>query len=157
MMNDRGVILWDFDGTLAHRNGFFSEVLLQVLDDNEPQHSVRVDDIRPFLRDGFPWHFPENPHFDLTDPVAWWAFVERSFVRAFEGLGLPKEKAAEYSRQSHTRYIDPDGFDLYSDTEETLQSFLNMGWRHAILSNHVPELPAIGRELGLDRYVCECI
>jgi phosphoglycolate phosphatase-like HAD superfamily hydrolase len=41
-VRDNKVIFWDFDGTLGHRNGFFSEVLVEVLDENEPGHDVHV-------------------------------------------------------------------------------------------------------------------
>lgn len=156
-MRDNRVIFWDFDGTLGHRNGFFSEVLVEVLDENEPGHDVHVQDIRPFLRDGFPWHSPEKAHLELTEPSAWWAFVERSFVRAFEGIGLAPELAARYARLSHVRYIDAARFELYGDTEEVLETFVRTGWRNVIVSNHVPELPAIVRALGLERYVSDCI
>ena len=156
-MSKNGVIFWDFDGTLGHRNGFFSEVLIEVLDEYEPGHGAHVQDIRSFLRGGFPWHSPGKAHSDLSEPSAWWAFVERSFVRAFEGIGLSPEPASRYAGLAHARYIDADRFELYADTEGVLKTFVRTGWTNVILSNHVPELPAIVRALGLDRYVRDCI
>jgi putative hydrolase of the HAD superfamily len=151
------VIFWDFDGTLAHRNGFFSEVLLEILDKYEPAHNYKIDDIRKYLKDGFPWHKPENPHFELNQPIAWWNFVENIFIQAYEGIGFENERAVMYAKLAHYRYIDSKGFSLYEDTEETLKYFVDRGWKNIILSNHVPELSSIISDLGLCKYIHECI
>ena len=151
------VIFWDFDGTLAYRDGMFSKALLEVLDEHEKPHNYRLDDLKPFLQDGFPWHRPEIPHPELNDPAAWWDFVEKIFIRAYEGIGIGHEKATVYAKLAHLRYIDPTKYSLYDDTEETLNCLLNKGWRHIILSNHVPELPAIVLGLGLEKYIEDCI
>lgn len=50
------VVLWDFDGTLAYRPDLWSGCLLELLDEELPDHQVTLDDLRPHLRDGFPWH-----------------------------------------------------------------------------------------------------
>lgn len=156
-MEEMKVIFWDFDGTLAHRNGFFSEVLLEILNECEQNHECKIDDIRLFLKDAFPWHKPDDPHFELNDSKAWWNFVENIFIRAYEGLGLGNEKAVRYANLAHFRYIDSNGFVLYEDTEEIMEYFVNRGWKNIILSNHVPELSSIVSDLGLDKYVHDCI
>lgn len=53
-------ILWDFDGTLAYREGLWSGCLAEVLQEREPDAGVTRDRVRPLLRDGFPWHLPER-------------------------------------------------------------------------------------------------
>ncbi len=156
-MEETKVIFWDFDGTLAHRNGFFSEVLLEILNEHEQNHSYKIDDIRPYLKDGFPWHKPENSHFELNDAKTWWNFVEDIFIRAYEGIGLENDRAVQYANLAHFRYIDSNGFVLYEDTAETLEYFMNKGWKNIILSNHVPELSSIVSDLGLGKYIQDCI
>jgi putative hydrolase of the HAD superfamily len=47
------------------------------------------------------------------------------------------------------RYTDPAGWLLYDDTIPALTELSRRGWRHVVLSNHVPELPAIIKSLGL--------
>ena len=57
----------------------------------------------------------------------------------------------------HARYIDPAGYVVYDDSFPTLRELGRGGWRHFILSNHVPELPDIVAALGLRPFVEEVI
>jgi phosphoglycolate phosphatase-like HAD superfamily hydrolase len=66
------VLVWDFDGTLAHRPGMWRGCLVETLDAHEPGHGIDAERLRPFLRDGFPWHRPQVAHPELSDPDAWW-------------------------------------------------------------------------------------
>jgi putative hydrolase of the HAD superfamily len=45
------------------------------------------------------------------------------------------------------------GWELFDDTLPTLGRLSEAGWKHAILSNHVPELRQIVAGLGLDEVV----
>ena len=133
-------ILWDFDGTLAYRDGLWSGCLAAVLDDHEPDAGFTRDDVRPLLKDGFPWHTPDRAHPELSTPDAWWEVVEGLLVRACLRLGFDEHKSRRYAQEAHERYIDVAGFKLFDDTLPVLQSLREDGWRHIILSNHVPEL-----------------
>lgn len=62
---ERQLLIWDFDGTLAYRQGGWSGALIDVLDRHEHGHSFSTDQVRPHLRQGFPWHDPEEPHPEL--------------------------------------------------------------------------------------------
>lgn len=150
-------ILWDFEGTLAERPGMWSGTLMQILDENEPYHSIQIEQIRPYMRQGFPWHQPDVPHPELSDPAAWWTMVESIFVRTYQALGLSRQRAIELSRMAHERMIDPRGFRLYDDTLAVLEYLAARGWNHIILSNHVPELAQIVSGIGLDRLIKKCI
>jgi len=151
------VILWDFDGTLAIRQGLWRSALMEVLDEYEPGHNVDEEQIRLYLRDSFPWHQPEQPHHHLSTPKAWWSHVESILARAFRGVGVDVPRAERLARLAHKRYIDPKGFSLYDDTLPALEYLSNRGWKHAILSNHVPELPAIVKGLALSPFISRCI
>jgi putative hydrolase of the HAD superfamily len=147
-------LLWDFDETLAHRPGMWAGCLVEALDEDEPGHGVCVDDLRPFLRDGFPWHEPLTPHPELNEPEAWWASVGGLLARAYTGAGIEQAPAARLATLVRRRYVDPAvGWTLFPDTAPVLWELRAAGWGHVILSNHVPELPELVRGLGLDELV----
>jgi putative hydrolase of the HAD superfamily len=143
------VIFWDFDGTLAWRSGLWSGCLVETLDAHEPGHRVAREHLYPFLQDTFPWHRHEIVHPELGEPEAWWAHVEAILARALEGVGYPPDRAAALAAQAHRHYLDIPGWHLFEDTLPVLERLGSSGWRHVILSNHVPELPAIVAGLGL--------
>jgi putative hydrolase of the HAD superfamily len=150
------LLIWDFDGTLAHRRGEkgWSMLLVEALDAEEPGHGCSRDTLRPHLRDGFPWHRAEVPHPELCgDPEAWWAAVRPVLARAYEAAGYPAARAAELALVAQRLYVDPAGWSLFDDTLPALERLAEAGWTHAILSNHVPELGRIVAALGLDRLV----
>jgi putative hydrolase of the HAD superfamily len=150
---DREVILWDFDGTLVWSYGLWRSALMQALDEQLASHGVTPDDLRPHLRDGFPWHHPERPHPELCDPEAWWAALEGLFVRILATVGVPEEARASLARRARLAAIDPSSYRLFDDALPALDELSGLGWRHVILSNHVPELEAIVTGLGIgDRF-----
>ena len=146
----KNVIFWDFDGTLAFRKDLWSGALMDVLDERQPGHAITQNDLKGGLHNSFPWHKPERPHPELSDPKAWWALIEDLLARTFEGAGIDPERAAEYAHLTHLRYADPDGYQLFDDTRPVLEALSARSWEHVILSNHVPELQAIVTGLGLD-------
>lgn len=147
------LLIWDFDGTLAHRRGEtgWSLLLAEVLDAEEPGHALSPHSFRPYLRDGFPWHRPEVAHPELCEPDAWWAAVRPVLARAYESAGYPEARALELASAAQRLYVEPAGWTLFDGTVSTLERLAADGWEHAILSNHVPELREIVRSLGLDR------
>ncbi len=143
-------ILWDFDGTLAHRPGMWRGCLVETLDEHAPGHGIDPEELRPFLRNGFPWDSPGVPHPELCDPDAWWAHVEVLLTVAYEGAGIEPGHAAELAGRVRARYVDPTRvWELFPDSRPVLERLRADGWRHVVLSNHVPELPAIAEGLGL--------
>jgi len=93
------VILWDFDGTLAYRPGLWRSALMEVLDINEPGHHVDMEQIRPYLRDAFPWHRPEESHTHLITSGDWWSDMGNIFTRAYLGLGFNHNRAEDCTWQ----------------------------------------------------------
>jgi putative hydrolase of the HAD superfamily len=146
------VLIWDFDGTLAHRRGEtgWSILLAEALDAEEPSHGYSAETFRPHLREGFPWHRPEVAHPELCDPEAWWASVGAVLARAYESAGYEPARAVELAAAARRLYVDPGvGWELFGDTLPALERLSEAGWTHAILSNHVPELRQIVAGLGL--------
>lgn len=150
------LVIWDFDGTLAHRRGEtgWSILLAETLDAEEPGHGHSAETFRPYLRQGFPWHTPEIAHPELREPEAWWATVLPVLARAYERAGYGTEHAGELADAARRLYVDPAvGWELFADTRAALEGLSRAGWRHAILSNHVPELRQLVTGLGLDELI----
>lgn len=153
MRRDRvRLLIWDFDGTLAHRRGEtgWSLLLAEALDAQEPGHGHAAESFRPHLREGFPWHRADVPHPELCHAEAWWASVRPVLARAYEHVGYEPSRAAELALAAQRLYVDPAGWSLFDDTLPVLRRLAEDGWTHAILSNHVPELGQIVAGLGLD-------
>lgn len=148
-MADTKVLLWDFDGTLGYRPGNWRQALFDVLLENYPDSPITMDDLRPFLRNGFPWHQPDIVHTHITTAEQWWAEIEAMMARAFIGVGIPSFQAAKLSQFTHHKYIQQQYWYLYEDVLPTLSKLASEGWQHVILSNHVPELRSIVEGLGL--------
>ena len=149
-MRDR-LILWDFDGTLAFRTGMWRGAMIEVLDRHAPGHGVRAEALRPYMRDVFPWHRAGTAHPELSEPEAWWAPIHGVMAAAYEGVGLTAHDARRFARAARAHYVDHrHGWALFDDTLEVLGALRDEGWRHAVLSNHVPELPQLAAGLGLD-------
>jgi putative hydrolase of the HAD superfamily len=76
------------------------------------------------------------------------------FVNAFQTvLRCNEEDALELSSLVRAAYIDAGAWSVYDDTVQCLEELRSEGWRHVILSNHVPELPRIVDSLGLTPYI----
>ena len=60
----------------------------------------------------------------------------------------------ELAALARARYVDPTvGWRLFDDSLPALERLGEAGWRHVILSNHVPELGQLVSGLGLDRHI----
>lgn len=131
----------------------WSQCVLEVLDELIPNHEMSIEDIRPHLRDGFPWHRSEEPHPQLNERERWWRHVGTVFVQAFRALGVDEGRVPEGVAGVRARYCDPGRFQLFPDTIPALRALRSCGWSTVILSNHVPELPAIIDAIGLGTLV----
>jgi HAD superfamily hydrolase (TIGR01549 family) len=143
------LVIFDFDGTLAHRPGMWTKCLADVLADYLPDNGVPIDDLRLLLREGFPWHTPELDHTHVKDPDQWWRLLQPTFERAFAAVGADRAATPTLMAAIRSRYCDPHSFKLYDDTLEALELLRQKNARAVILSNHVPELPRIVDGLGL--------
>jgi len=148
-MADSSYILWDFDGTLGHRTGMWSGTLLEVLQSHGVGASLTIEQIRPYLASGFRWHRADVQHRSGTADE-WWLELEPLFARVFrEAAGLSQPQAAELAKLVRSTYLLPTQWQLFPDVRETLATLTAAGWRHVLLSNHVPEFRFIVQSLGL--------
>jgi putative hydrolase of the HAD superfamily len=83
--------------------------------------------------------------------------LEPVFSRAYQGVGFNNEAACELAGRVREHMVKPDRFILYDDAIPVLAALKDKGWRHLILSNHMPELPDIVNALGLSPYIDGCL
>ncbi|MFJ9714111.1 hypothetical protein [Streptomyces sp. NPDC101234] len=83
-----GVVSWDFEGTLAFRDGMWRGCLVEARTAITPGHRVTVDDVARGLHDGFPRHRPEMEHLTLSGPGAWWSALRPLFTNAYVREGV---------------------------------------------------------------------
>ena len=145
--------IWDFDGTLAERKGMWSGALLEALETELPGHGLTPELLRPYLHTGFPWH---EPHHVREAPVSadeWWQALYPVFIRAYcQGLQLERGQAHRLCEVVREAYVHPRNWVLFEDTVPSLRTLAAAGWKHVILSNHVPELGEIVQALGIGGY-----
>jgi len=144
-----GTILWDFETTLGERVGGWTETCVETARMFEVD--IDPESIRPYMKSGLPWHEPETFHGADNDADAWWRGVHAPLERAFlMGAGIEPSLASTMATEFRHVYLRPGPWRLYDETLEVLGVLREMGWKHVILSNHVPELPEILSFIGLE-------
>jgi putative hydrolase of the HAD superfamily len=143
------VVMWDFDGTLAHRPGRWSRCLAQSLAAVAAEAAVTEESLKPGLRDGFPWHRPDQPHDHLSDSDLWWAGLRPLLLASYAGAGVDRSIAERAASRVRDDYPDPRFWTVFDDTVPALTAARAAGWCNVIVSNHVPELPQLIKDLGL--------
>ena len=147
-----GTVFWDFDGTLVSRPLMWSSACLEALDALLPGHAVYAESLRTGIAAGFPWHDPEQSYVHLREPDAWWAHVANRFHVVLRELAVTAalDPITNRIRESIT---DASRYSLYDDVIPTLDALAAEGWRHVVVSNHIPELDQVVAQLGLNDLV----
>jgi putative hydrolase of the HAD superfamily len=52
-------LLWDFDNTLAYRDGMCGNTIYELLNENG-YNNLNMDTIKPYLDSGFPWSYYQH-------------------------------------------------------------------------------------------------
>lgn len=144
------LLIWDFDGTLGYRQGAWSGALLDVLKAKALASQISQEEISAHLHSGFPWHVPDEVR-EATSAEAWWGNLEPVFSKAFIGVGIDQNVAAQLATEVRAAYLEPSNFRLYPDSLLALEKLTRHGWKHVLLTNHVPELNLILEYLGLQK------
>jgi putative hydrolase of the HAD superfamily len=148
-------IFWDFDGTLVRSSPLWRKAMLKALDQACPGHSLKLDDLKPLVSVGFPWH-SESPH-DLTTPTKWWAYMNDKFARDFEAVGIEPSLAKSGTNLIRNTLLDPDFYEVFPEVPEVLAELKAAGWKHIILSNNHPDLEQVVQVLNLRPYFEEIV
>ncbi len=149
-------LFWDFDGTLVSSPHLWSGSLLKALQAAWPGCPLTLDDIRPHLRSGFPWHTPEADFTRVTGE-AWWAHMDRHFEKVCMALHAPGGAVRTVPRIIRNMILDPGQYVLYEDTVSVLARCGKMGFSQYILSNNHPDLGRLLDALGLAPYFADTI
>ncbi len=147
----RKAIFWDFDGTLVQSPSLWSNAFLQALKGAWPGCPLSLEDVRPHLRSGFPWHTPEKDFTGLTGE-RWWEHMVCHFEKAGLALGATQEIASKAARAVREIIVSPENYALYEDTLQVLDRLKALGFSQYIVSNNYPELFRIAAALGLAPY-----
>jgi putative hydrolase of the HAD superfamily len=146
-------LIWDFDNTLAYRPGLWSQCLVDLVKQVLPNTQLTRDDLLPHLSKGFPWHTPENDHVHLNHPDAWWNHLLPMLTNALiSGGALEVSLATKIATRVRTEFTNPEKWVVFPDTMTTLSALSEHGWRHVVLSNHIPELAQLIRSLNLNHH-----
>ena len=151
------VVFWDFDGTLAWREGMWRGALVTALEEVAPGHGVTAAVLRPGLVGGFPWHSPDVEHSHLSNADAWWGELSPALQRAYIHAGVDESIALLAASRVRDVYTEPRHWSVFPDTRDALTSVADAGFRNIVLSNHVPELPRLIDDLGLSDLLSEII
>ena len=152
MSMDRGVIWWDFDGTLVSRPVMWGEVALRVLDRDAPGHTVSPERMTELVYAGMPWHRPDHAHPDLATATAWWDAVNQRYREIFAAVGHPALATPAALAEMRADILDTSRYALFDDVVAALERSKAAGWRSMIVSNHIPELSDLVTGLDLTRH-----
>ena len=142
------VLFWDFDGTLVKSPHLWSTLLLRALKGAWPDCPHTLEDVRPLLRTGFPWHTPDA---DLSHMKgeAWWDCMYRHFEIVCLALNAPDSAAHKAARAIRCLIRDPELYALYPDTLSALDRCQRLGFAQYIVSNNHPDLAYVLDSLRL--------
>jgi putative hydrolase of the HAD superfamily len=151
------VLFWDFNDTLGYRRGGWLGAMYEAVNKKYPGTSLTIEDFRPYVTSGFPWHTPEVEHTELNNSFEqWWElFNQRVFNKAYASLGF--KDSMELSRLARLEFTDIKTWELFDDVIPVLSQLKEQGWIHVIMSNHIPELKDIIKQLKLDKLISDTI
>ena len=144
-------LLWDFDNTLAYREGMWGSTIYELLNEHGYCKS-NLDDIKHYLKNGFPWHSPEVSHQVFFNNKKWWEYMNEHFVGILKELKVENNVAITIANKIREKYLEPSKWHLYDDTIYCLKNSIEKGYSNIILSNHVPELDELVDNLGIRDY-----
>ena len=127
--------------------------MIEALKVYDPETPLVAPDFRSFLIAGFPWHNPELSHKHITTSEAWWGPIINKFVEGYVHYGISDEQARKLALLAKKKFLDMDTWNIFDDTIDTLNFLSELGWKHAIVSNHMPELIDIVKALGIDKHI----
>lgn len=141
-------MFWDFDGTLARRDGLFAGALADALRQVDESVAIERADVRPHLSTGFPWHTPDVTTAPLT-AQEWWSRLRPVFERAYRECGVDRDIATAAASGVAAQFYRPEAWELIDGATDALELVRDAGYTNVILSNHGPELPSLVDALGL--------
>jgi putative hydrolase of the HAD superfamily len=144
--------IWDFDGTLATREGGWTGAICETVGRFLPECKVDPECIQPHLRSGFPWHKHDVVRAPCSDNEWWENLLPVLQTALISGAALDPLQASGVAREVRGVYTESSRWQVYDDAVPVLDELQNLGWQHLMLSNHVPELDRLVTDLRLHSY-----
>lgn len=145
-------LIFDFDQTLAYRDGMWTVTIFELLQEMG-YTQIDIEDIRKYIRSGFPWNNYEIPHKVLFKKLTWWEYYETVVVDILVKNKINRTEAIRLSKLVRDKYLNIKKWHLYEDTFQALNDLNNLGYECYILSNHVPELEEIVLGLNISQFI----
>lgn len=144
-------IFWDFDNTLAYRDGKWTQSLANVLENHGYDDSLR-EKYSFWFRNELPWHRWNESHESYFEGQSWWEFVNNVISHAVRDAGVPDSHNDKLTRSFKEEYLRLEAWHLFDETIETLEKSKSLGYSNVIVSNHTPELQWLSEQLGIAEY-----
>lgn len=151
-MFEKRAIIWDFDGTIACLDGLWSGTCKQVLEIEFGVVDADIQIIKNHLSSGFPWHAPDKVRAPISNADIWWHEMDDYFQTLGAKFGLNETQLGGFTQAIRECFLDVSRWSICAGAADTLSHFKVQGIQNYILSNHVPELPALIKNLGMDGY-----
>uniref|UniRef100_UPI0018C8600E hypothetical protein n=1 Tax=Mycobacterium avium TaxID=1764 RepID=UPI0018C8600E len=103
------VVFWDFDGTLAHRPGMWAGALCDAVRSIDSSCVVTIDEVRPHLQQGFPWHHAEHIRAPGTSD-GWWRQLTPVLIDALTANGVPPHIADGAVERMPSEFYRPNAW-----------------------------------------------
>jgi putative hydrolase of the HAD superfamily len=104
-----------------------------------------------------PWHGANRAHPELSTPDLWWAHVFATYAEGLSRCGWPHAATSAGFEALRGEILDSRAYSLFEDVVPVLTALKEEGWRHVIVSNHVPELADIVAGLGIGAFFADVI
>lgn len=145
-------IIWDFDNTLAYRDGMWTQSIVNILNRNGYKDFDSTV-ISKALKTGYPWHLYKQAHSEYFNGLSWWEYINTLISKALYTVGIIDVcENAKLTSQFKEEYLRREAWFLYEDTIKNLGKSMSLGYTNVILSNHVPELAVLVEYLGIKKY-----
>ncbi len=145
-------LVFDFDQTLAYRDGMWTATLFDILQTNG-YHHILIENIRKYVQYGFLWDIYEKSHEELLNGLSWWEFHEIFFERILKSNGVEEPEAKQMALMVKDKYLNTEKWFLFDETKAVLEQLNSEGYECYILSNHTPELEMLVQYLGLNTLI----
>lgn len=123
--------------------------------------SIACDDLPgpllEVLNRDMPWHGPNRVHPELNTPDAWWDRVFAVYAEGLARCGWLAAATPSGLDALRAEILDARAYSRFEDVVPVLTVLREDGWRHVIVSNHVPELEDIVANLGIRSFFTDVI
>ena len=128
----------------------WSQAVVDVVNRNFAEVNLVSSDVSKYLASGFFWHTPDTAHLHVTDSMIWWEHHYKIFEHAITNVtNLSGTCVQQILTQIRQEFLDPSSWTVFPEVTCCLSELSSIGWKHIILSNHVPELSDLIENLGL--------